>query len=342
MGYAVYMETLRPVHIPSSATKTRGCAPARGTPALANGGPCKMGVATALHAVCPEEAAPAKPEGAAARIFGTESGRGSSGGSERGRGDAPGSSSPEPAHFIVNDAVRYASWYETREGAFALARKKELLRRLLSGWVRRSRSMLVMSAGQGLFLESLWESGFDVTGQEHTPDLLAEARGRLGNRADFALGAPDYLPFDDCSFDYAVAVDALEFWPDPEAALREMSRVACGGIILIFPNAWSLFGLRCRLWRGHGNYASMAPYMQSPCQVQRLIRSAFGQEKTEWRSALLAPTSTWRPHPVLEFINAMDIRLAVGGFTGVRIDFGSVSTGTPLALRAGGSVSTAE
>ena len=247
-----------------------------------------------------------------------------------------------PARFAVSEETRYATWYETPEGAFALARKEELLCKLMSGWVRRSRSMLVMGAGQGVFLENLWDLGFDVTGQESVPELLAEARTRLGSRADFAFGVPDHLPFDDCTFDYAVAVDALEFWRDPEAVLREMNRIACAGIILIFPNTWSLFGLRCRLARGDRNYGTFRPYLRSPRAIHRLIKKVFGQQRAVWRSTLLAPVWTWKPHPALECINTVDIRLPVGGFTGVRIDFGPISTGTPLAVRSGAMVSTAE
>ena len=283
----------------------------------------------------------AAPHLAQSRMSGTDRGKepeknGSSGVDS----DMPsGSPPPSSKAFVVNAKSRYVSWYATREGAFALARKEELLRRLISGWSRRTRSMLVMGAGQGVFLENLWESGFDVTGHEQQPELMEEARKRLGNRADFVLGAPDRLPFDDNFFDYAVAVDALEFWPDPEAVLREMRRVACCGVILMAPNAWSMFGLRCRAGRGQHGYGSIRPFLHSPRSMQRMLKNVFKQEKKEWLSALLAPVSTWRPYPVLEFANSLDIRLALGAVMGVRIDFGPMATGTSLTVRADAAVS---
>jgi SAM-dependent methyltransferase len=247
----------------------------------------------------------------------------------------PGGDAQKPRAGLSSDAgnlppareTRYAAWYATREGAFALARKEEFLRRLLSGWVRRSRSMLVVQAGEGIFLESLWESGFDVTGQESAPDLLDAARSRLGARAEYALGSPDYLPFDSCSFDYAVAVDALEFCRNPEAVLREMGRVACGGVILMVPNAWSLSGLFCRRTSAYG---ALRPFLQNPRVLYRLVRKVFAGHRAAWISSLLGPVWSWRPYPPAIFANSLDTPIPVGAEIGIRIDFGPLSTGTPL------------
>jgi hypothetical protein len=252
---------------------------------------------------------------------------------------ASGGPLPDAGPFFLTPEIRYASWYAAREGAFVLARKKELLRRLLSGWVRRSRSMLVVQAGEGLFLESLWESGFDVTGQESMPALLSAARARLGARAEYALGAPDHLPFDPCSFDYAVAVDALEFCKEPEAVLTEMGRVACGGIILLVPNAWSLFGLRCRWGTAYG---AVRPLLQSPRVLYRLVKKVFAGHRSTWSSSLLGPAWSWRPYSPAIFANSLDTRVPVGAVVGIRIDFGPVSSGTPLLVSTRASISIAE
>jgi SAM-dependent methyltransferase len=220
-----------------------------------------------------------------------------------------------------------------------LARKEELLRRLLSGWARRSRSLLVVQAGEGMFLESLWESGFDVTGQESVPALLDAARARLGARAEYALSAPDHLPFDPCSFDYAVAVDALEFCRDQEAVLREMDRVVCGGVILMVPNAWSLSGLCCRRGAACG---PLRPFLQSPRVLQRLVKKVFAGQRAVWISSLLGPAWSWRPYPPAILANSLHTPLPAGAVIGVRIDFGPLSTGTPLPAAVRSPVSTLE
>jgi SAM-dependent methyltransferase len=235
--------------------------------------------------------------------------------------------SPDAGAPRQTPETRYSPWYATREGAFALARKEEFLRRLLSGWVRRSRSMLVVQAGQGIFLESLWESGFDVTGQESVPGLLSAARERLGARAEYSLSAPDYLPFEDCSFDYAVAVDALEFCRNPEAVLREMNRVACGGVLLLVPNAWSLSGLGCRRATPYG---VLRPLLQSPAVMQRLVKKVFAGHRAAWTSSMLGPVWSWRPYAPAVFVNSLDTPVTIGAEIGIRIDFGPISSGTPL------------
>ena len=232
-----------------------------------------------------------------------------------------------PGPLPLTPEGRYAAWYATPAGAFVLARKQELLRRLLSGWVRRSRSMLVVQAGEGLFLESLWESGFDVSGQESDPALLDAARARLGARAEYALGAPDHLPFDSCSFDYAVAVDALEFCREPEAVLAEMDRVACGGVLLMIPNAWSLSGLCSRRTAAYG---ALRPLLQSPGVLYRMVKKVFAGHRAVWTSSLLGPVWSWRPHPSAIFANSLDTHLPLGAVLCIRIDFGPLSTGTPL------------
>lgn len=230
--------------------------------------------------------------------------------------------------------TRYQDWQKSKNGAFALARCNDMLRGLLSGWPRRSRSVLVFNAGSGEFLETLWEAGFDVTGQDSDLGFLEQARQRLGKRADFVLSAPDHLPFDDNSFDYAVAVAALEFWDNPEAVLREIDRLACSGAILIFPNAWSLFHLECRLRKKNPLCASALPLMQNPFRLLRLVRRVYGKKKTAWASVLPAISATWRPGRLFHPLNAPQIPLPLGAFAGLRIDFGPLYTGTPMVLRA--------
>ena len=238
--------------------------------------------------------------------------------------------------------IRYREWQASESGAFALARCNDMLRNLLSGWPRRARSVLVFNAGSGDFLETLWEAGFDVTGQDSDQEFLDQARQRLGKRADFVLSAPDHLPFDDSSFDYAVAVAALEFWDNPEAVLKEIDRLACSGAILIFPNAWSLFHLECRTRARNSLCSSALPLMQSPLSLLRMSRQVFGKKKTAWASVLPAFSPTWRAGGLFRLLNAPQFPLPLGAFAGLRIDFGPLYTGTPMVLRASDQVASAK
>ncbi len=234
-----------------------------------------------------------------------------------------------------NPEQRYQPWLEQAEGVYALARCKELLRGLLSGWPRRSRSALVFNAGSWDLIDTLWEAGFDVTGQENDPAFFEQIRERLGKRVNLVLSAPDHLPFDDCSFDYAVAAAAVpQFWERPEAVLQEIHRVACNGVILLFPNSWSLFGLECRLRKSAALCVSARPLLQSPRGLLRLTRTAFGKKKVAWASALLGPSRTWKEGGLCSSLNPLLFPLPVGAFAGLRIDFGPLYTGTPLLLRS--------
>ena len=90
---------------------------------------------------------------------------------------------------------RYDAWKGQAAGAVALDRSRDLLRALLAGWPRRSRSMLVFNAGSGVFLETLWEAGFDVTAQDSDPEYLARAQARLDEVQKgivLACGSGDY------------------------------------------------------------------------------------------------------------------------------------------------------
>jgi SAM-dependent methyltransferase len=233
-----------------------------------------------------------------------------------------------------NTQERYQRWYAREDGLFALSRCRTLLHGLLSGWPRRNRSLLAFNAGSGDFLDVLWEAGFDVTAQDSAPEYLDRARQALGKRADFVLSSPDHLPFDDDAFDYAVAVAALEFWEHPEAVLEEMARLACNGVILIFPNALSVFGLECLLRRGHPLCAAARPLLRSPAKVYHLARKVFIGKKYAWRSILLGPSPTWHDWPLFSLLNSKQAPVPFGAFAGLRVDFGPVYTGTPLPLRA--------
>ena len=238
--------------------------------------------------------------------------------------------------------ARYLSWPETEAGSVALAQCNVLLRGLFAGWPRRSRTMLVMGAGSGDFIEQLWEAGFDITGQEDDPEFLAKAKARMGTRAEFVLSAPDHLPFDDCAFDYTVIVAAYEFWDTPEAVLEEINRVTCRGVILIFPNACSLFGLECRLSKKNPLCASAGTLLQNPITIWQLSRRVFDKKRAAWASILPATTSTWKRRPFFRFLNSLQYPLPLGAFAGLRIDFCPLYTGIPLLLKTSDPVASAE
>ncbi len=130
-----------------------------------------------------------------------------------------------------------------RRRRFALTQQFKLLDKLVSRWPRRRQRVLEVACGHGLLLEHFWKLGFDVTGVALTQAYLEEARARLGRRADIQLAAPACLPYDDNEFDYVLALTLLERLQTREAvreALEEAVRVARKGVLVSFPNSFSL------------------------------------------------------------------------------------------------------
>jgi ubiquinone/menaquinone biosynthesis C-methylase UbiE len=84
-----------------------------------------------------------------------------------------------------------------------------------------------------------------------------------------AFGDVLALPFPDRSFDLVLAIEVLEHVPRPEAALREIVRVAMGDVVLSVP--------REPLWRlanmARGKY--LFAYGNTPGHIQHWSRRAF-------------------------------------------------------------------
>ncbi|TWB88115.1 methyltransferase family protein [Bradyrhizobium macuxiense] len=78
-------------------------------------------------------------------------------------------------------------------------------------------------------LSSLVPAG-SVAGIDASPEMVGQARARnttaVGDgRIDLRLGSVEHLPFDDGSFDKALAINSMQVWPDAVAGLREIRRV---------------------------------------------------------------------------------------------------------------------
>ncbi|TPW70192.1 class I SAM-dependent methyltransferase [Schumannella sp. 10F1B-5-1] len=69
-----------------------------------------------------------------------------------------------------------------------------------------------------------------VTAVEPSASMRAE---RPADRSPAIDGTADHLPFDDDSFDAAMATVTIHQWPDLEAGLAELRRVARGPVVLL-------------------------------------------------------------------------------------------------------------
>ncbi|WBB53565.1 MerR family transcriptional regulator [Verrucosispora sp. WMMD573] len=90
-----------------------------------------------------------------------------------------------------------------------------------------ARTVLNVGAGTG----SYEPPDRDVTAVE--PSLVMRAQ-RPPGAAPCVAAAAESLPFEDQSFDAAMAVSTVHHWPDPVAGLREMRRVARRVVVLTY------------------------------------------------------------------------------------------------------------
>ena len=93
--------------------------------------------------------------------------------------------------------------------------------------------------------ELIRRHGCTVVGVDQSPEMLAEARRRLGSGVELVEGKAEELPFPDASFDALTFTYLLRYVEDPRATLRELARVVRpGGTIASLE-----FGIPRGAWR---------------------------------------------------------------------------------------------
>lgn len=91
-------------------------------------------------------------------------------------------------------------------------------------------SVLDVATGTGAVArELLRQKGCNVVGLDQSPEMLAEARRRLGSSVELVEGNAQDLPFADTSFDALTFTYLLRYVDDPAATLRELVRVVRPG-----------------------------------------------------------------------------------------------------------------
>lgn len=226
---------------------------------------------------------------------------------------------------------RYEAWYETPMGAFALTQQRRLFEQLVSAWPRRSHTLLEIGCGPGIFMKLFWETGFDVTGVDSSPDMLGAARRRLGPHATYHLGRAEHLPFADDEFDYATLLTVLEFCEDPVVALREARRVAKYGVLVSFLNRHSLYSKsHDHSWPWKGGDTTIEARWYSCLEMRRMILQNTCPKQWQSASVLPGPTWTWRDGNPMNIINRPVYPLGVGAYCAIRADFTGEKPLTPL------------
>jgi SAM-dependent methyltransferase len=121
-----------------------------------------------------------------------------------------------------------AQLYDTIGAAYTVTRRTEP-RIAARVWTALGDARTVLNVGAGT--GSYEPPGRDVTAVE--PSALMRAQ-RPAGAAPCVAATAESLPFDDQSFDAAMAVATVQHWQDPIAGLREMRRVARRVVVFLF------------------------------------------------------------------------------------------------------------
>jgi demethylmenaquinone methyltransferase / 2-methoxy-6-polyprenyl-1,4-benzoquinol methylase len=107
-------------------------------------------------------------------------------------------------------------------------------------------TVLDVATGTGAVARELMrQKHCTVVGVDQSPEMLAEARRRLGPNVRLVEARAEQLPFPDASFDALTFTYLLRYVADPAATLRELARVVRpGGTIASLE-----FGLPTGIWR---------------------------------------------------------------------------------------------
>jgi SAM-dependent methyltransferase len=95
-------------------------------------------------------------------------------------------------------------------------------------------AVLEIGCGPGRTVATLAVHGARVTGVDPSPTMLAQARRRSARairtgQVDLLTGHASALPAPDQSFECALTVHTIYFWPDLHAGLREIHRILVPG-----------------------------------------------------------------------------------------------------------------
>jgi len=122
--------------------------------------------------------------------------------------------------------------YDRVGAALSFGQDPRWRRFLVSRLPRDGGHVLDVATGTGLVAAELVPRGFRVTGVDQSPEMLASARRRFGERVELVEASAEALPFDDASFDHLTVTYLLRYVEDPAATLVELARaVRPGGVV---------------------------------------------------------------------------------------------------------------
>lgn len=167
---------------------------------------------------------------------------------------------------VVSEYAAAAKDYDEKWSFYVEATTRETLKRLPMSEDGR---VLDVGCGTGELLARI--AGryprAVLAGIDPVAEMLAVARKKLPDRADFRVGYANALPWPDASFDVAVSCNMFHYVTHPVPALREMTRVLKPGGKLVITD-WCDDYLACRICNIYlrmTNRAYYKTYRQHEC-----------------------------------------------------------------------------
>ena len=119
--------------------------------------------------------------------------------------------------------------YDRVGAALSFGQDPRWRRTMVSSVPRDGGTVLDIATGTGLVAERLLARGHRVTGLDQSPDMLAVARRRFGDRIELVEASATEIPFPNASFDHLTFTYLLRYVDDPGATLAELARVVRPG-----------------------------------------------------------------------------------------------------------------
>jgi SAM-dependent methyltransferase len=161
--------------------------------------------------------------------------------------------------------------YDTIGGTYATTRRTEP-RIAAQVWAALGDAQTVLNVGAGT--GSYEPPDRDVTAVE--PSAVMRAQRPAGAAPCVAAGAQS-LPFEDQSFDAAMAFATVHHWPDPIAGLREMRRVARR--VVVFTHATEDAEWLHRFWLTRDYLPEVADFLVGRPTLTELARAIDAREE---------------------------------------------------------------
>ena len=148
--------------------------------------------------------------------------------------------------------------------------------------------MLDVGCGKGRWLP-LWAQRFPdcrLSGCDISENAIAVARQRCAE-ADLKVSGKDYVPFNDCSFDFVACIEVIEHVPNADRLLHEINRVLIPGgrLLITAPCANSLsFQWFCAHLRPGGHIRTpygVRWYADDPSHLNRMTSEELRQQVVE-------------------------------------------------------------